>query len=97
MRLHSFLPLLLLTSCTTATVQMNQNQLRDVMMNYTEDQIVDNVIRAKTCMPILHVDMESVDALVKTNVSASTGRGRAENSSRSRSASVNQGFSVQLN
>lgn len=82
-----------LTQCATTQVRMDENQLREVMMDYCENQIVDNVIRARNSMPILHCDMEHVDALVKTNLSGSIGGGRTETSTMNRSRDINSSFS----
>lgn len=72
---------LMLTQCTTTHMQMDQSQLREILMDYTEDQIIDNVVRARNAMPIVHIDMVSVDAVVKTSLSASFSGGRSESSS----------------
>jgi hypothetical protein len=70
--------LLLLTQCTSSHVIMDHMQLRDALMDYTEEQIVDNVVRARSSMPIMHFDMDHVDAVVKTSLSASGGGGRTK-------------------
>ena len=81
----------LLAHCAASQVKMDQSQLREALMDYTEDQIVDNVIRARNSMPILQIDMEQVEAVVKTSLSASTGGGRntSTNYTRNRSHSFN--------
>lgn len=45
-------------------------------MEYTDDQIVDNLIRAKNNLPIMHFDMTKVDASVKTSLSGNFGGGQ---------------------
>lgn len=81
-----------LTQCTTTHMQMDQTQLREVLVDYTENQIVDNVIRARNSMPIIHMDMEHVDAVVKTSLSASVGGGHTRTSSIDRSRSSSRNF-----
>lgn len=87
-RIKSALALLLLvlcSSCTTTHVKMDHTQLRELLMDYTEEQIIDNLIRAKNGRPIMHFDMAHVNALVKTSVSASIGGGHSETTARSSS------------
>lgn len=69
---------LFLTQRTASHVKMDHMHLRELLMDYTEEQIVDNVVRARNSMPIMHFDMDHVDAVVKTSMSASGGGGRTE-------------------
>ena len=79
---------LLATSCVTHQVKMDQAQLRDLMMDYTEEQIVDNLIRTKNCRPIMHFDMAHIDALVRSTVSASMNGGHNTTTEKTSSSSL---------
>lgn len=58
-----------LASCTSTRVAITHSELREVLLDYTEDQILDNLIRAKNHHPILHFDVSKVSAAITTDVS----------------------------
>ena len=56
--------------------KLDQKQLRDVLMDYNEDQILDNLIRAYNGRPIVHFDVRTVNATVGSRVTPNVGYGR---------------------
>jgi hypothetical protein len=61
---------LTLAGCTTYEAGMDQDQFLNVAMDYEENQIMDNVIRAKEDFPIMQFDIKTVSAIVKNDISA---------------------------
>jgi hypothetical protein len=60
----------------THQAKLDQKQLRDVLMDYEEDQILDNLIRASNGLPIVHFDIRSVTATVSSKITPSVGSGK---------------------
>lgn len=60
----------------THQAKLDQKQLRDVLMDYNEDQILDNLIRAYNGRPIVHFDVRTVNATVGSKVTPNVGYGR---------------------
>jgi hypothetical protein len=62
------------TGCSTTLARIDQHNLRGGMMRYQEDQIMDNLIRTRKSLPIVHYNITKMDAKVQTVVGA-TGNG----------------------
>src|SRR5438874_3411999 len=60
----------------THQAKLDQKQLRDVLMDYTEDQILDNLIRADNGRAIVHFDVRTVTATVASKVTPNVSYGR---------------------
>jgi hypothetical protein len=60
----------------THQAKLDQRQLRDTLMDYTEDQILDNLIRAYNGRAIVHFDVKTVTATVASKVAPNVGYGR---------------------
>ena len=76
----SLLIVISMSGCTaiqsTHQVKLDQNQMRAVLMDYTEDQIMENLIRARNGLPFVHFDFSHVTAQVTTKVTPSVAGGR---------------------
>lgn len=46
-------------------------------MDYTEDQIMDNLIRAKNRYPILHLDLSTIGSVVESNLGGKASGGQS--------------------
>jgi hypothetical protein len=64
------------SGCQAARMKTSHYQLRRLLMDYTEDQILDNLIRAKNHRPIVHFDVVDFNAAVKTTVGGKFGGGQ---------------------
>jgi hypothetical protein len=67
------------SSCAFTTshqVKLDHVQLRDVLMDYADDQIMDNLIRAKNGLPIVHYDFSHVSAIVTTKLAGTVNGGQ---------------------
>jgi hypothetical protein len=78
--LVSFAVLLEMTGGCTATISHQirdeHHQLRDIVMAYVDDQIMDNLIRAYHGLPIAHFDFSHVNASASLKLSPQVGGGR---------------------
>lgn len=70
---------MLLTGCAaldTHQAKLDQKQLRDTLMDYNEEQILDNLIRAYNGRAIVHFDVKTVTATVASKIAPNVGYGR---------------------
>src|SRR5436190_14903839 len=80
LRNHACTTVFFLAGCAvldTHQAKLDQKQLRDVLMDYTEDQILDNLIRAYNGRPIVHFDFARINAAVTSKVVPVVGGGRS--------------------
>src|SRR4051812_10027207 len=59
LKIYACVSLILLPGCAvldTHQAKLDQKQLREVLMDYNQDQILDNLIRARNGLPIVHYD-----------------------------------------
>jgi len=66
----------LLSGCSTTLAKMDHMQMRSRMIEYTEDQIMDNLVRAHMRLPLVHFDLNKMDAIVKTGLSGTVSGGQ---------------------
>ena len=69
----------LFTGCAaldTHQAKLDQKQLRDTLMDYNEEQILDNLIRAYNGRAIVHFDVKTVTATVASKIAPNAGYGR---------------------
>jgi len=59
----------------THQAKLDQQQLRDVLMDYTQDQILDNLIRASNGLPIVHFDLSNITGQVTSKFTPTVGGG----------------------
>lgn len=77
--------ILFLVGCAaldTHQAKLDQKQLREVLIDYNEDQILDNLIRAYNGLPIVQFDIKTVTATVASRITPSVTAGRTGASSR---------------
>src|SRR5437868_4719533 len=61
----------------THQAKLDQRELRKILMDYTEDQILDNLVRAYNGHPIVHFDFARVNAGVTSKFSPTASSGRS--------------------
>src|SRR2546423_7621368 len=86
-RVWACLGLALLTGCAaldTHQAKLDQKQLRDVLMDYTDEQILDNLIRASHGLPIVHFDLSNITGSVTSKFTPTLGGGRLATNVKSR-------------
>jgi hypothetical protein len=64
-----------LFGCTATVVRWDSIRMREEIMAYYNDEIMDNLIRMKQGLPFIHVDVSSVSAAVLSQVSGNVGGG----------------------
>src|SRR5437588_10701176 len=68
-----------LASCAaldTHQAKLDQKELREVLMDYVDDQILDNLIRASNGRPIVHFDLSNITSDVTSKFTPTVGGGR---------------------
>lgn len=60
----------------THQAKLDQKQLREVLMDYIDDQILDNLIRASNGLAIVHFDLNTITATVTSKFTPTVGGGR---------------------
>ncbi len=68
----------------THQAKLDQKQLRDVLMDYTDEQILDNLIRASNGLPIVHFDLTNITGLVTSKFIPTVGGSRMVTSVRTK-------------
>ncbi|PWT85865.1 MAG: hypothetical protein C5B58_02375 [Acidobacteria bacterium] len=86
---YVFGALILLVSCTSTQVRWDAVKMRQDVMVYYNDQIMENLIRAKKHLPFVHVDIQTLTSAGASSVTGSIGYGESITNS-STSARTNQ-------
>jgi len=68
---------LAVAGCTATVARWDATNLRGEIMDYYNDEIMDNLIRQKEHLPFVHVDISSVTALSASKISGSVGGGES--------------------
>jgi len=79
---YAVITVVLLTGCTATVVRWNSVRMREEIMAYYNDEIMDNLIKMKEGLPFLHVDISSVSAQGISQVSGTVGSGDTESVTR---------------
>src|SRR5439155_9582780 len=72
---YVFGALILLASCTSTQVRWDATKMRKDVMVYYNDQIMDNLIRAKNRLPFVHVDITLLTSAGGSQISGTIGAG----------------------
>ena len=68
----------LLVGCTATMVRWDSMRMREEIMAYYNDEIMDNLVRMKQGLPFIHVDVSSVSAAVLSQISGNIGGGESD-------------------
>jgi hypothetical protein len=79
---YSLIAIVCLTGCTATVVRWNSVRMREEIMAYYNDEIMDNLIRMKEGLPFVHVDISSVSAAGLSQVSGTVAGGDTESFTR---------------
>jgi hypothetical protein len=79
---YGLIAIVCLTGCTSTVVRWNSVKMREEIMAYYNDEIMDNLIRMKDGLPFVHVDVSSVSAQGISQVSGTVGSGDTESVTR---------------
>jgi len=67
--------LFIFTGCTTAEVRWDAIGVREQVMKFYSDEIMDNLINMKKDLPYVHVDISTVSAAAASQLTGSVGGG----------------------
>jgi hypothetical protein len=67
--------LIVLASCTNTQVRWDAVKMRQDVMLYYNDQIIENLIKAKNNLPFVHVDIQTLTSSGASSVTGSVGYG----------------------
>jgi hypothetical protein len=86
LRKYSCIAIALLAGCTATQVRWDATKMREQVMVYYDDQIMDNLIRAKNHLPFVHVDISLLTSTGGSQISGTIGAGETRiNSNASKS------------
>jgi hypothetical protein len=69
---------LVLGGCTTTHVHWDAVQMRQQVVDYYNDQIMDNLVRAVNGQPFVHVDVTGLQAIATSKLAGSAGGGETQ-------------------
>lgn len=64
-----------LAGCTSTQVHWNAISMREHVIDYYNDEVMDNLIRARNGQPFVHVDVASLSALTTSKLAGTVGGG----------------------
>jgi hypothetical protein len=91
LKAYFYVGIILLTGCTATQVRWDATKMRKDVMVYYNDQIMDNLIRAKHRLPFVHVDITLLTSQGGSQISGTIGAGEnrtSEHTSRSMADAV---------
>jgi hypothetical protein len=74
-RSYVCIAVIFLVACTATQVRWDAVKMREDVMVYYNDQIMDNLIRAKNHVPFVHVDIQSLTAQGASQITGTIGAG----------------------
>ena len=69
---------LVLSGCTTTHVHWDAVQMREQVVDYYNDEIMDNLVRAVNGQPFVHVDLTGLQAIATSKLAGSAGGGETQ-------------------
>jgi hypothetical protein len=75
MNVYIYIALIFLGSCTNTQVRWDAVKLRQDVMVYYNDQIVENLIKAKYDLPFVHVDIQNYTSQGSSQITGTVGYG----------------------
>ena len=73
----SYIALFLLQSCTNTQVRWDAVKMRQDVMIYYNDQIMENLIKAENHLPFVHVDIQTLTSQGASQISGTVGYGES--------------------
>lgn len=88
-KLCCYVAALSITGCTSSQVRYDATRMREDVMVYYNDQIMDNLIKAKKKEPFVHVDIQSLSSQGSSLITGTIGDGETTTNSGGRQVSSN--------
>src|SRR5205823_384520 len=76
-RTYGCVAIVLLAGCTATQTRWDATNIRKEVMVYYNDQIMDNLIRAKNHLPFVHVDITLLTSQGASQISGTIGGGQS--------------------
>src|SRR5882672_5919306 len=83
-RIYVCTALVLFASCTNTQVRWDAVKMRQDVMVYYNDQIMENLIKAKNDLPFVHVDIQSLTSAGASQITGTVGYGETINNTGTR-------------
>jgi hypothetical protein len=83
-----WIAVLLLAGCTNTQVRWDATRMRKDVMVYYNDQIMDNLIKAKNKLPFVHVDIQTLTSTGGSQISGTVGYGETTSNSSTRAGAT---------
>jgi hypothetical protein len=78
----------ILAGCTSMEVRYDAEGVRLAMLDFYQNEIMDNLIRARSGLPFIHVDLSNLTATVQTKLGAQVGVGQTLNDTAARQTTI---------
>ena len=78
LRSRGLIAIAVLTGCTTTHVQWDAVQMRQQVVDYYNDEIMDNLVRAVNGQPFVHVDIAGLQAVTGSKLAGAVTGGQTE-------------------
>ena len=75
LRTYGWIAIVLLAGCTSTQVRWDATKMRKDVMVYYNDQIMDNLIKAKNKLAFVHVDIQTLTSSGGSQISGTIGGG----------------------
>src|SRR5437016_1004702 len=73
---------LILVGCTTTQLRWDATKMREQVMYYYNDEIMDNLIRAHEKLPFVHVDISTLTTIDASQITGTVGDGEMRSKTR---------------
>jgi hypothetical protein len=88
LRTYGCITILLLAGCTATQVRWDATKMRKDVMVYYNDQIMENLIRAKNKLPFVHVDITLLTSAGGSQISGTIGAGETRTNTNTSKSSM---------
>jgi hypothetical protein len=78
----------LLAGCATSQVQWNTVKLREQVMDYYNDEIMENLIRANNHLPFVHVDIQTLTSQGSSSITDTVSGGETRTNTNASTTSI---------
>lgn len=85
---YRWIAVVLLAGCTNTQVRWDATRMRKDVMVYYNDQIMDNLIKAKNKLPFVHVDIQTLTSTGGSQISGTVGYGETTSNSSTRAGAT---------
>ena len=85
---YRWMAVVFLAGCTNTQVRWDATRMRKDVMVYYNDQIMDNLIKAKNKLPFVHVDIQTLTSTGGSQISGTIGYGETTSNNSTRTGAT---------